>query len=97
MKRLSLSETETALLGTRFSYVPTADWQEECSVSWRYYDDKVDEKDIPVLEALREKKLVRHIAYADYPALVDKDCWVLTDEGIGIFNWFHSFPENYGL
>lgn len=97
MKSLSLSEAEIALLGTRFSYVPPADWQEEYSTNWRYYDDVLNEKDVPVLEALREKKLVQHIACADYPALVDKDCWALTEEGVGIFNWFHCFPENYGL
>lgn len=97
MKPLSLSEAEITLLGTRFSYVPPAYWEEEYSTNWRYYDDVLNEKDVPVLEALQEKKLVAHIAHADYSGLVDKDCWVLTEEGVGIFNWFHCFPENYGL
>ncbi len=97
MKPISLTEQESIVIGTKFGYVPPDDWQEENSNNWSYYDDKLDEKDIPVLEALREKKLVKHMAYADWPFLVDKDCWTLTDEGIGIFNWFHCFPENYGL
>lgn len=97
MKPISLTEQESIVIGTKFGYVPPADWQGEYSTNWRYYDEKLDEKDVPVLEALREKKLVKHMAYADWPILVDKDCWTLTDEGIGIFNWFHCFPENYGL
>ncbi len=97
MKPISLTEQESIVIGTKFGYVPPADWQGEYSTNWRYYDDKLDEKDVPVLEALREKKLVTHMAYADWPLLVDKDCWALTDEGVGIFNWFHCFPENYGL
>lgn len=97
MKPLALTETETAVIGTKFHYFPPEDWQEEYSSNWRYLDRNLSSEDVSILERLKEKRLAYHMDAADWPILVNEDCWVLTDDGLAIFNWFHSFPENYGL
>ena len=97
MKPVSLTEQESIVIGTRFHYFPPEDWQGEYSSNWRYLDKDLQEKDVPVLKTLKEKRLVNHMNVSDWPILVNEDSWVLTDDGLGIFNWFHSFPENFGL
>lgn len=97
MKPISLTEAESVVIGVKFNYFPPEDWQDEYSSNWRYLDRELIEEDVPVLESLKEKRLAYHMNVADWPFLVKEDCWVLTDDGLAIFNWFHSFPENFGL
>ena len=103
MKRLSLSEAEIALLGTRFSYVSEDKWCTEEPCNWRLPDRDLAEGEASLLKALKEKKLVWHWSKEDWPAFAeefsngDEGCWVYTDAGLAIAEWFQSFPENYGL
>ena len=97
MKPVNLTETESAVIGTKFGYVPPKAWDEDSGICWRYLDRDVSKEDALVLEALQEKRLVCHMEAKRWSALVDEDCWVLTEAGMGIHGWFHSFPENYGL
>lgn len=96
MKHISLSEQEAEFIGTRFGYVPPDDCEDEYASNWRCPDSGVSAGDLPVLKSLEEKRLVWHMKASDWHFL-EEDAWVLTDSGFGIFNWFHSFPENYGL
>lgn len=103
MKRLSLSEAEVVLLGTRFSYVSPDKWCQEEASNWRLLDRNLAEGEALMLEELHEKKLVWHWTKEDWPAFAgefskdNESCWVYTDAGLAIADWFHSFPENYGL
>ena len=97
MKPVSLTEAESVVIGTKFEYFPPREGDDEYPSNWRYVDKMVANEDLPILEALNKKRLVWHIGHGELPVLADEACWVLTDEGLGIFNWFHSFPENYGI
>ena len=85
MKPISLTETESLVIGVKFNYFPPEDWQDEYASNWRYLDSEMVEEDVPVLESLKEKRLATHMNVADWPFLVKEDCWVLTDDGLAIF------------
>ena len=103
MKPLSLTEAEIALLGTRFSYVSEDKWCTEEACNWRLPDRDLAKGEASLLKALKEKKLVWHWSKENWPAFAeefskdDEGCWVYTDAGLAIADWFRSFPENYGL
>ena len=97
MRPVSLTEAESVIIGTRFEYRASEGWEDESCLNWVYPDSRVESSDIPVLEAMEGKKLVVHMEVTRWPNLVDRDCWVLTEHGLSVFNWFHSFPENYGM
>lgn len=96
MKPVSLTESESVVIGTRFEYVAPEDWSDVYSFNWQYPVSKVKEGDLPILKSLEEKHLVAYMCRKDWSSLVDEDCWVFTDNGHRIYEWFHSFPENYG-
>lgn len=103
MKPLSLTEAEVAFLGTRFDYVSEDKWCQEEACNWRLLDRDLSEGEALMLEGLQEKKLVWHWTKEAWPAFAgefskdNESCWVYTDAGLAIADWFHSFPENYGL
>lgn len=96
MKPVSLTESESVVIGTKFEYVEPEAWSDIYSSDWQYPVSKVEEGDLPILKSLEEKHLVAYMCRKDWPSLVDEDCWVFTDNGRRIYEWFHSFPENYG-
>lgn len=97
MKPISLTEAESVIIGTRFEYKAPGDWEDECGLNWTYLDRNVAPAEIPALEEMERKKLVCHMVAKEWPDLVNEDCWVLTEHGLSIFSWFHSFSENIGM
>lgn len=96
MKPVGLAENESVIIGAKFEYFAPGPYEEESGMNWRYPDSKVEEDDLPVLRSLAERHLVCHRMARDWN-FIDKDCWTLTEHGLAIFNWFHSFPENCGV
>ena len=97
MKSVSLTESESVVIGTRFEYVEPEDWSDVYSSNWQYPVSRCGESDLPILKSLEEKRLVAFVKHKERPSIVDEDSWVLTDNGRAVSEWFHSFPENYGL
>lgn len=97
VKAFDLSRDEFIFVGTRFEYSAPKPWEDESGCCWTLPDEAASDEDVNVLKVLQEKRLVFHMDHLRWPVMVDKDCWVLTEHGLHVMNWFHSFPENYGL
>lgn len=96
MKPVSLTESESVVIGTKFEYITPDTWSDNYSFDWQYPVSRLKEGDLPILKSLERKRLVIFVKHADWPLVVGEDCWVLTDSGLAVNEWFHSFPENYG-
>ena len=96
MKPVSLTESESVVIGTRFEYVEPEDWSDVYSSNWQYPVSRCKESDLSILKSLEKKRLVAFVKHKERSSIVDEDSWVLTDNGRAVSEWFHSFPENYG-